>query len=481
LRFWEQNYKLAQEAKGAIMIRNSSYMNYVNVGDGTSVLFSGISSCVDLVPQNYVESMTKNDFSILSNEEKDHLVKRGHLTTLSRKQELDAFKKQARFILNKNAELMKKKRQKLLCFFLTYDCNLSCKYCYQKTLSNKLHIPPMSAEFTDRILTQYLPKLFPKASRNDNISFVLFGGEPLLPSNKESILRILQYAKRHSVKIGISTNAIYVPQMIDSFGREYGKIQNVQVTLDGDRPYHNSQRIPSSGKPTFDNMISAIRMLKKANASVLVRIHTHPEQMNSTRKLVKYLDKEKIIGDNVKMYFSPLNDFQNCSKEDLSIFEKLFENVSKKTNFPPSSSLDFLKTFIEMQEEKILLRIRFCSLGNNTFRIIDPIGDIYECYEEVGDKKRRIGTISDGKLKFFPLKKSYSKRNILNIPECLKCSLALFCGGGCPTRARTQTGSIFKPYCHQNKEYIKETLKAYFLSRTKLNKKGVETNEKKEN
>ena len=466
------------KVKEMIIIRNSSYMNYVNIGDGTSLLFSGISLCMDLVPKNYLESMMKNDYSLLSNEEKDHLVNRGHLTTLSRKQELDAFKKQARFILNKNAESMKKKQQTLLCFVLTYNCNLSCKYCYQKKLSNKLHIPRMSTEFTNKILTQYLPKLFPKVSRNNNISFILFGGEPLLPSNRESILCILRYAKKHSVKVSTATNAIHVPQMIDLFGREYGKIQNVQVTLDGDRSYHNSQRIPSSGKPTFDNMISAIRMLKKTNVNVLVRVHTHPKRMNSTRQLVKYLDKEKIIDDNIKIYFSPLNSFQNCSKEDISTFRNIFENVSKKTNVPPSSSLDFLKNFIEMQEEKILLKTRFCSLGNDTLRIIDALGDIYECYEEVGDRKRRIATFSNGKLKYFSLKKTYFKRNILNIPECLKCSLALFCGGGCPVRARAQTGSIFKPYCLQNKEFIAETLKAYFLLRTKLNKEGGEINEK---
>jgi uncharacterized protein len=439
-------------------------MNYVNTGDGTSLLFNGISLCMDLVPQNYVKYIIKNDFSVLSNEEKDHLVKRGHLTTLSPKEELAAFKKRVHFILNKNAEL-KKKQQICLVFVLTYACNLSCKYCYQKTVESTLHAPPMSAEFTNKILTQYLPKLFPNASKNNNISFILFGGEPLLPSNRDSILCILEYAKQNSVAITTATNAVYVPQMIDLFGQKYGQIQNVQVTLDGDRAYHNTQRIPLSGKPTFDDIILAIRMLKKTNANVLIRVHTHPKQMRSTKRLVKYLHKEKIIGGNVNIYFAPLNDFQKCSKEDRRIFKQIFENVSKKIDTPPAPSLSFLKDLIEMQEWKILPAIRFCSLGNDTFRMIDSLGDIYDCYEELGDRKRRIGTFAaNDKLTFYPLKKTYSNRHILNIPECLKCSLALFCGGGCAIRARLQTGSMFKPYCHQNKEFIAETLKAYFLS-----------------
>jgi len=412
--------------------------------------------------------MLRNDFSVISNEEKDFLLKRGHLTALSQEQEFEAFKKQARVIFNKNAQMLNQKRQLLLCFVLTYDCNLSCKYCYQKKSPPKLRVPPMSAEFTNKILTKYLPNLFTKVDGKNNISFILFGGEPLLPSNKKTILCILQYAKKHSINVYVSTNAIFAPKMIKLFGQEYGKIQDVQVTLDGDRSYHNSQRIPLSGEPTFDTMISSIRMLKETGTNVIIRIHTHSKRMNSARKLFEYLDKEKIIGGNVNVYFSPINDFRYCTREDIVAFKEIFEEVSQKTNIPPSSSLNFLKNFIEMQEEKILLKTRFCSLGNDTLRIIDPLGDIYECYEEVGDKKRRIATFSNEIIKYFPLKKVYYKRNILNVPECLKCSLALFCGGGCPTKARAQTGSIFTPYCHQNKEYIAETLKAYYLSRTNV-------------
>jgi uncharacterized protein len=446
------------------MIRNSSYMNSVDMGDGTSLLFSGISLCMDLVPRDYAERMTGNDFSVLSDREKSHLLDRGHLTTLSRKQEYDAFKKQARFILKQNTELMKK-RQSTLGFVLTYNCNLACKYCFQQDLPKQARAPRMRAEMTDEILTRYLPKMFPEAYQADKISFVLYGGEPFLPANRATILRILRYAKERSVDISATTNGLFVPRMIDLFGREYGKIQTVQVTLDGSRSYHDSQRVPSSGKPTFDDIIAALRMLKKTGANVLLRVHTHPQQMDSARELVEYLDREKITGGNVHLYFAALNDFTHCSKEDVSEFRNIFENVSQKTGNPPSSGLNFLKYLVEMQEEKFLPKTHFCGAGTDTVRIVDPLGDIYDCYEDAGNPERRIGAIADGKLRFFPAQQTYSDRHILNIPECLECSLALFCGGGCPAKARAQTGSIFKPYCHQIKEAIAETLKAYVVAR----------------
>jgi len=67
------------------------------------------------------------------------------------------------------------------------------------------------------------------------------------------------------------------------------------------------------------------------------------------------------------------------------------------------------------------------------------------------------------------LKEKYSRRNLLNVPECLKCSAALYCGGGCPCHARIHKGSIFKSYCHQNKEFAAQTLKAFYLENKSKN------------
>ena len=95
--------------------------------------------------------------------------------------------------------------------------------------------------------------------------------------------------------------------------------------------------------------------------------------------------------------------------------------------------------------------------------MVDSLGDVYDCYEEAGNKARRIAKLADGEVRHFKLGDTYRRRHILNMPECLKCSIALYCGGGCMSRARQQRGSIFKPVCQQNKEFVGQTLKAYYL------------------
>ncbi len=446
-------------------LRASSYLNQVVIDNGTTLLYNGSTLCIDLVPTEYARALSDgSDLSFLMPEETQHLLNRGHLTALSPKRELKEFRKMVRLVLEKRAKLDAEQHFANLCFILTYNCNLSCGYCYQKSLTEKSSIPSMSGEFVDSFFSDYFPQLFPKPPKK--LLITLFGGEPLLPANREAITRILAYARKHpSIGISVATNATTLSEMADLIGPGKGSIQNVQVTLDGDRSLHDENRIPDSGKPTFDTTIAAVRQLIELKANISLRMHIHYGKLDSARELVEYLEKEKLLGHpQVAVYFSPINTFDSemNSLAEEEMFDRMFQEVAAKTNRPPSN-LDFMNRFLDMQEKKILPKVRFCGAGRDTFHIVDPLGDIYGCYEEAGHRDRRIGSLANGKVTFRALKESYSRRHLLNLPECIRCSAALFCGGGCPSEARLQKGSIFKSHCHQNKAFIAQTLKAFFL------------------
>ena len=64
-------------------LRVSSYLNEVDIGDGTSLLFNGLTLCIDIVPNEYARLLADGcNLSFLSPEEKQHLLGRGHLTVL---------------------------------------------------------------------------------------------------------------------------------------------------------------------------------------------------------------------------------------------------------------------------------------------------------------------------------------------------------------------------------------------------------------
>ena len=132
----------------------------------------------------------------------------------------------------------------------------------------------------------------------------------MLPGNRGAIERILRYAKKHGAVVSTATNAVMLPKMLDLIGPEEGKIQNVQVTLDGEQAFHDGMRIPQSGAPTFEEIIRSLHELIKVKAHTSIRIHLHPNRLESTQALAEYLDREGILGhDHVNVYFAPINSF----------------------------------------------------------------------------------------------------------------------------------------------------------------------------
>ena len=58
------------------------------------LLISGSTLCMDLVPAEYANRLARyDDLSFLDDEERQHLLKRGHLTELASTRELSEFKK----------------------------------------------------------------------------------------------------------------------------------------------------------------------------------------------------------------------------------------------------------------------------------------------------------------------------------------------------------------------------------------------------
>ncbi|MCE5336862.1 MAG: radical SAM protein [Desulfobacteraceae bacterium] len=451
-------------------LRASGYLNLVDVGEGLSLLYNGFTSRMDLIPSDVgrmlMTSRDFGDFPFLLPAEKEHLVKRGHLTELTARGELEEFRKLAGHILEEDQRASKRlNSDRAIAFILTYECNLSCVYCYQAALRQNHDIPSMDAGFVEEFFRVYFNKLFPRCHRN-KISFLLFGGEPLLPGNRGAIERILHYAGKHGAMVFASTNGVLLPKMLDLMGAEKGKINNVQVTLDGARMFHDRTRIARSGAPTFDAIIHSIRTLIELKTNTSIRLHLHPNGLESTRALTEYLEREKILGqDHVYVYFEPISSFdaKDMPPSYFEGFSELFQRVAFLQNSPPSRFARSLSRFMDGAGMEGRLKARYCAAGSDLLRVVDSRGDIYDCYERAGNMAGRVGTLSGGEVKYLRVGDTHRNRHILNMPGCLRCPAGLYCGGGCMDQARLRRGSIFKPFCHQNRELIGQTLKAYYL------------------
>ena len=462
---------LAGPADMERILRPGSYLNAVEIGDGNTLLYNGFSMCMDVVPSDVARELVAceegGDLSFLLPAEREHLVGRGHLTELSVTDELEAMREFARAIAKRDAESDRRhSRGKMITFVLTYQCNLSCAYCYQKEVRKNSSLSSMSETFVDEFFGSYLHKLLPGV-REDDLSFTLYGGEPLLPANRGAIERILHYAKKHGIVVSTVTNAVLLPRMLDLIGPEKGKVNNVQVTLDGGRMFHDEQRVSLSGGPTFGQTVSAIRELMKAGANAVIRVHIHPERLESARALVDHLEGEKILGhDRVKIYFWSTEDIHKdiLSPREYELFSRLFHHVTLKQYSPPTAHFAFLKQIMDLQDAGRRPVRRHCDICvTGLHSVVDPAGDIYECIDDAGHRDRRTGTLAGGEVEAFARGKDFEKPHLSDKPACLECSVALFCGGGCINRLKARNDAPPESFCLQVKEFVGLTLKSYFL------------------
>jgi len=437
--------------------RASRYLNFVDLGDGkSSLLFNGINGCLDEVPRELAELLSGKDearINSLSPANRDFLCKRGHLTRLSPAEELGRFRELAAALHEKRCAGSVGGGLMLL---LSYNCNLSCPYCYQQGHRPHKSKAVMTPELIDLLLGRHLDAILP-GTKKKSLSF--YGGEPFLPAHEPAIRRALEYAKKSGMACEAISNATLLDSMADIFGEGAGKVNKVQVSLDGFREEHDRSRVALSAAPTFDRISANIKLLTSGGASVSLRLSLDRKKLAATPELLAFLKAEGIAGHRkVRVYATPIHD-NLCKVDDAGFMD--IKALSKKVldmgidlEHPVSMRGNELLYLFSLQKGAGLSRTSFCMQTTQNTLVADPFGDLYSCFEEAGYEQWRIGRVGETGVEFFPQREIYKKRHIANMPDCLACSIALACGGQCGVMCRTKTGDLFKPYCRDMKEIM---------------------------
>lgn len=446
----------------------SRYLNVVDLG-GPALLFNGVNGCLDEVPQKLADILRSGDpecLSALEPGEIASLLKRGYLTSLSPEAELARFKEYSAAV-HKKLELGSRSGGIML--LMSYSCNLACKYCYQQEHRPHKSQAVMTPEMVENIFEKNLTTLIPGAAHKEvNVSF--YGGEPFLPSNEAVIRKALGYTKKYGMPANAITNATMVDKMPDIFGEGPGLVNRVQISLDGSKELHDRSRIPLSGEATFDKITTNIAMLLKRRTRVSIRLNLDRRTLASIPQLIGELKEKGILGNKcASIYASPLHD--NLAEVDAADFMDLAELSSQVFNLgidlehPVSLRANEMSYLFSIEKGIGLTHTCFCMQTMQRTLVVDPFGDLYACFEEAGYPEYRVGNISDGGVEFFSLHDTYKTRHIANIDECLKCSVALACGGQCGVRCRAKSGDLFKPHCQDIRQVILDGLKLAYQKR----------------
>ncbi len=447
----------------------SRYLNIISLDDDkTSLLFNGVNGCLDEVPKELGDILSSQEQSLigrLSPANLDSLAKRGHITALSPDIELERFKE---FVAGLYNQQSKQSSTGGIILLASYDCNLACKYCYQQKHRPANSGTIMSLQLVDDVFNKHLPALLPGRFKP---CLSLYGGEPFLPSTEAVIRRAIGHAKNQSdMAVVAVTNGTMVDAMPDIFGPGPGKVNKVQISLDGTRHLHDKSRISASGKPTFDKILSNIQLLLRQDTHVDIRLNVDRHKIESLPQLLEELRSKTIVGNKlVTVYAYPLHgSIANVEAEDfisLGDVSRKMRELGIDMECPSSLRTTDMQRLFTLEKGIALTRSAYCMQTFQHYLVVDPFANIYACSEEAGYPEYRVGHINDTGVEFFPLRDVYKTRHLANLPECLACSVALVCGGQCGMNCRAKTGNLFKPYCDDVKSVILAGLKLAYKQR----------------
>lgn len=353
-------------------------------------------------------------------------------------------------------------------FILTYDCNFRCSYCYEKHLLRRGR-----EKIKQRLTPEMIQVLFRSfAEKGMGIGNVgLYGGEPLLPENEDTVREILRQAIERDLEVHLTTNGYTLDQYAPLLAT--ANITHIQITLDGAPARHNQTRHTIHKEGTFDQIVKNVRFAREYNLPITLRCNVELDEENQVRDLISALEVHGLNQDpGIELYFAPVshNDEPACTKD---FWIQFISKVDQFITYPIVQK-NFLSRLHNMasiffDHSKWAPKYVFCSaqVGKQVF---DPWGFIYSCQVLVGEEHHAIGTFDENGIRYnqnYPL---WNNRTIKNMSRCRDCEVALFCGGGCALASIDNSGRVDDGDCSQMEDTLQTLLpylyKNYFAPRS---------------
>ncbi len=440
------------------MIKLSNYEIMMPLDDSWFLLVNGLYCAFDVVDLEEGRALAAGKFESIPDEERKRLIERGHLTE-SPETELEHLKLMAGYYRKYHAE------SKLgLLILPTYDCNFRCPYCFERHRLSRgqewLH-KTMSKEMVDAIFKAVEKE---KERGVKAGSCQLYGGEPFLEKNKE----LVRYIVRKAADAGMTLSAVTNGYSLDCFSDlldEY-PFESMQITLDGVKEDNDRRRVYTGGGGSFEKILENTSLAVSKGIKINIRINTGPPNMERVHLLKKvFEDKGLTDSPGFSYYFSPTkgesDSDTNIGLSCREIVETLIRNGFEKKEAMEHVSQygSFMSTIRNLIEKQEYLRPADSHCGaEKMMYLVDPEGAVYTCLDFVAMENMRVGRVDmdRGKFAFNFALLQWSFRNVLKMPECMKCPYVFVCGGGCAACAYRETGSISDLYCGEIKEIFRD-------------------------
>jgi uncharacterized protein len=327
----------------------------------------------------------------------------------------------------------------------TMNCNFRCPYCYEKSsLQNKR----MNSEVQNKVVS------FVEgwAKFIHNLSIDWYGGEPLLEMDliKNMSKQFIAICQEKGVQYNSSmvTNGYHLTPQIAKELKEL-KVENIQITIDGPEDIHNARRILANGQGTFKRIIRNICDSIDYLQTLTIRINTDFENQDRIDEVFAIL-KENSLSDKVRVYLGFVQSTDDYSSEKCMSTE-LFSK--RNFNFIKDNGINIINTYPR-------LITCFCGADSVNNYVVDPDGNMYKCWEDIGKQDKILFNFLDtsemSDIKGICKSFEYVMYDPTSDLECSTCKCLPICMGGCPNKRMLNKSS-----CTEKKYSLERYLQEY--------------------
>lgn len=310
-----------------------------------------------------------------------------------------------------------------LTLITSLGCNFDCPYCYE-------HKEPglMSAE-VQRAIVGLVDDTIPHA---DGVSVTWLGGEPLLGRDAIHALSAEIVPRCDAAGIDYSASIITNGWLLDRRQAQRladDRVTFAQVTLDGPPGVHDAYRPKLGGGTTFDRIVDNLEQACDL-LDIHVRVNVDRGNFPTMERLLELLAERELqrhitIGP-ARLVDIAANPLAPAATYTGSTFTPA-EFVRAKAEFAALAVRHGFRTDAANLPSQVGTP---CTAVNATSVVVGPQGQMWKCWDEVGDDSASIGLVHDYAttsdrvadwLGYVPA----------DDPMCRECVALPVCQGGC--------------------------------------------------
>lgn len=299
----------------------------------------------------------------------------------------------------------------------TYQCNLSCEYCYEKLSYGAVDNTIMTKQAQDNIFDAIEARL----DGVEKLAVFWHGGEPLVALNVVERLggKLQQLAAKRGMAFTsrMSTNGyLFTPDVAMKL-QELG-ITHYKMSIDGKKGSHDCKKKHRDGGDTYDVILDNITKSVEFVEEIDLRININKKELKDAYDILEMIENSDLKDKVIPRLGRPQNFATEANEETFTEEEYMYEAVrySLVQGIGPSA---------------FTRKDCFCIINKLNAMIVDNNGKIFKCVADSGDGQA-YGRIEAGGI--MNLNQHFYKQALedpTTLEKCEHCKFLPICVGEC--------------------------------------------------